>query len=72
MSTTEDHNSNSSVNIDKVEDTEGEGGKYFALISAMRGLQTGDLYEDSRFELLSQISIIKTVDKGQGWINLRK
>ena len=72
MSTTEDHNSDSSVNIDKVEDTEGEGGKFFALISAMRGLQTGDLYEDSRFELLSQISIIKTVDKGKGWINLRK
>ena len=54
MSTTEDHNSDSSVNIDKVEDTEGEGGKFFALISAMRGLQTGELYEDSRFELLSQ------------------
>ena len=42
------------MNIDKVEDTEGEGGKFFALISAMRGLQTGELYEDSRFELLSQ------------------
>ena len=52
--TTEDHNSDISVNIDKVEDTKEEGGKYFALISAIRGLQTGELYEDSRFELLSQ------------------
>ena len=42
------------MNIDEVEDTEGEGGKYFALISAMRGLQTGELYEDSGFELLRQ------------------
>ena len=55
MSTTEDHNSDSSVNIDKVENKEGEVGKYFALISAMRGLQTGELYEDSRFELLREV-----------------
>ena len=54
MSTTEDHNSDSSVNIDKVENKEGEGGKYFALRSAMKGLQTGELYDDRRFELSSQ------------------